>query len=267
MINIHVILPTKNRPKLLERSLSSVIKQSFKPKFIIIVNDSDNEMIELTTDVVNNLKKNLIDTKLVEIRNNKTRSLSGSINSGLETLNSIETTERDFVALLDDDDWWDDKYLESCMNSICNNANWIIPGLIRYDQNNKNGLKQKIPNESEMNIDTFLIGNPNIQGSNMFIRLDLFNRIGGFDEELISSTDRDMCIRLLQEPDTRYSFLNEHLVHHWAFDEIPRLSSPGTKNKENGLRLFYQKYKHLMNSEIETEFKLRALNLFKINLS
>lgn len=118
-----------------------------------------------------------------------------------------------------------------------------------------------------MKLDTFLIGNPNIQGSNMFIRLDLFNRIGGFDEELISSTDRDVCIRLLQEPNTIFTILNEHLIHHWAFDDIPRLSSPGTKSKENGLRLFYKKYRHLMSSEIEEAFKLRALNLFKINLS
>ena len=61
-----------------------------------------------------------------------------------------------------------------------------------------------------------LIRNTNIQGSNIFVRLRKLLEAGGFDEALVSTTDRDICIRLADLKTVRYCALAGHLVHHYA---------------------------------------------------
>ena len=91
-------------------------------------------------------------------------------------------------------------------------------------------------------------------------------QINGFDESLISSTDRDICIRLLDECDIKIGFINQYFVHHWAMDDYTRLSTPKTPQKEKGLRLFFEKYKSSMTEREQVLFKERVLNLFLIDL-
>lgn len=270
---VHVIIPTRNRPKLLRRALSSVVKQTFLPQTVVVVNDSDDEFRDETSKEIASFDdRNINSIQITEVLNQTKHGLSISINMGLNHLKTnTHVNLTDFVALLDDDDWWDAKYIETCVNSIeiesnTGTPNWIISGLIRYDVNNPQGIEQPVPKEEEIIVKTFLLGNPNIQGSNLFLQLGLFDKIGGFDEDLQSLTDRDICIRLIQEESTIFKIIQKHLVHHWAFDTLPRLSTPGTISKKKGLKLFYQKYAYLMTDEIKQAFKNRAKKLFSIDL-
>ena len=108
--------------------------------------------------------------------------------------------------------------------------------------------------------------NPNIQGSNLFVRLSKLNLIGGFDEKLVSTTDRDVCIRLLGLDDISYSILRNHLVHHDASDDPTRLSCPGSTQKREGLEYFFHKYKDIMSFEERDQFITRANNLFNVTI-
>jgi len=141
---------------------------------------------------------------------------------------------------------------------------WIISGLIRYDENNPNGFNQPIP--QKINVSDFLVGNPNVQNSNLFVRLEDFLSVGGYDEQLVSTTDRDISIRLLQNK-VQYRILFNHLVHHDAFSRSKRLSQPGSTRKKKGLSRFYSKYAHLMNYNQKYEFKKRANEFFNIDLN
>ena len=87
----------------------------------------------------------------------------------------------------------------------------------------------------------FLKGNPDIQGSNLFVEMSTFLKAGDFDENLPSTTDRDFMIRVLDLGDTTYSCIQKHLVHHYA-DSSVRLSSYGSKAKIIGLTRFLHKY-------------------------
>ena len=80
--------------------------------------------------------------------------------------------------------------------------------------------------------------NPHIQGSNLFVLLRRLLEAGGFDESLTSTTDRDICIRLADLGSIRYGGLRENLVHHYADDDRPRLSTPGSDAKRAGLTYF-----------------------------
>ena len=90
---------------------------------------------------------------------------------------------------------------------------------------------------------------------------------GGFDEALISTTDRDVCIRLADLGTVRYGKLSEYLVHHHAEDDRPRLSSRGSEAKCAGLTGFYRKYQGRMTVGQREAVLRRSRDLFDCDLS
>jgi UDPglucose 6-dehydrogenase len=263
MPEVAVIIPTKNRPEKLKRALTSVKEQTRKPDSVLVISDCDNLHFNETKKTVLDFTDSL---KIEFIRNNKTSNLSGAINCGFSNLISHDfIPENTFIALLDDDDWWDRKYLENCLKfALETNSDWIISGLIRHDGTKKRGIYQKIP--ERISVGDFLVSNPNIQGSNLFIRFSKLLDAGGFDERMVSTTDRDMCIRLLNLNKISYSILWNHLVHHDASPDATRLSHPGSEKKKQGLQYFYQKYNLIMDENQKERFRERAKNLFEVEI-
>jgi hypothetical protein len=85
---------------------------------------------------------------------------------------------------------------------------------------------------------------------------------GGFDEHLLSSTDRDLCIRLADMGCVRYARLPQFLVHHFAEPDRLRLSTRGSASKWAGLNAFWQKYLGRMSDKQRQDFCQRAKQLF-----
>ena len=94
------------------------------------------------------------------------------------------------------------------------------------------------------------------------MRLRRLLEAGGFDESLTSTTDRDICIRLADLGSIRYGGLREDLVHHYADNDRPRLSTPGSDAKRAGLRYFFRKYRGRMTDEQQGAFLERSRMLF-----
>lgn len=259
---VAVIIPTCHGTEFLSRTIDSVAYQTYKPKKVVIVSDQSNSDNVEIGGIIDSYASQL---PIVHLINNGVQNVSGAINTGLEHLYSEKHLDDNmFIALLDDDDWWEHRYLDNCVKfSYEHNSDWIVSGLIRYDENNPGGVKQTIP--SQMGVSDFLVGNPNVQNSNLFIRANNFKSVGGYDEDLVSTTDRDISIRLLQAG-TKCSILFNHLVHHDAFSRTDRLSHPGSKLKQKGLSTFYKKYACLMTGEQRMEFKKRAKDLFNIEI-
>jgi len=256
------IIPTINRPMTLRRALSSIANQTYMPELVIVVNDTGNEATEAADKIVQEFSLKLPIKHLV---NNHSKNISGAINTGLEYVKSRSDIGDCYIALLDDDDWWDRKYLENCVKFAQEyDCDWVISGLVRHDRRFPDGSFQDIPNA--ISVSRFLVTNPNIQNSNLFIRANMLIAIGGYDENLVSTTDRDVCIRLLQLPGIRYSFLRNHLVHHDATDDSGRLSCPGSMKKMMGLNEFYHKYSPMMTCDQKVQFKERARTLFKVEI-
>ena len=70
---ISVIITTYNRPKLLERSVNSVIKQSYKNFEVIIVDDFSTYDVNLPDD-----------SRIIYLKNDKNKGVQYSRNKGLE---------------------------------------------------------------------------------------------------------------------------------------------------------------------------------------
>lgn len=260
---VSVIIPTKNRPGKLKIALASIQEQTQKPDFVLVVSDCNNRYHDETKNVILDFADSL---KIKFIQNNRTKNLSGAINCGFSYLITHDfIPENTFIALLDDDDWWDRKYLENCIKfALETNSDWVISGLIRHDGTNERGVNQKIP--ENISIGDLLVANPNIQGSNMFVRFSKLLDTGGFDERMVSTTDRDMCISLLSLGNISYSVLRNHLVHHNASPDETRLSHPGSERKQQGLQHFYQKYGSIMDVNQKEQFRSRANILFNVEI-
>lgn len=260
--DVAVIIPTNHEIEYLSRALESLIIQTYKPRMVVVVSDQSNDDSAKIDKCIGRFTNQL---PIVHIQNSKEQNVSGAINSGLDYLSNGEHIDDDmFIALLDDDDWWEHRYLENCVKfSYEQNSDWIISGLIRYDENNPQGKQQPIP--MDLDVSDFLVGNPNVQNSNLFVRANKFISVGGYDANLVSTTDRDTSIRLLQA-ETKYSILFNHLVHHDAYSRPRRLSHPGSERKNKGLSTFYRKYNSIMTEEQRKQFKNRAKKLFNIDI-
>ena len=246
---IVVIIPTIDRSSLI-RSIESVESQTRKPDLIIVVNNG------AAID---------IRDRAVLLKNTRTDNLSGKINTGLKYLlkNGFNPNTTS-VALLDDDDYWESDYLSNCERKMQEGVyDWIISGIIRHDTENPEGRELEIPDA--LCFRDFLTTNPNIQGSSIFVKLSQLLRAGCFDEMMVSTTDRDICIRLLMLPDIKYGFVNKHFIHHCAMDKN-RLSTPGNEMKKKGLEYFLYKYGPMMTDYEVSAFLKRSKEKFDIDL-
>lgn len=93
--SVSVLIPTKNRKDLLQRSLKSVLNQSIVPEEIIIVNDGS---IDQTKTFLENfkLKNKNLNLKVIHIKN------SGGVNFARNQ--GIKEAKSEWIAFLDDDD-------------------------------------------------------------------------------------------------------------------------------------------------------------------
>lgn len=90
---ITAVIPTHNRPEQMKRALESVLAQDYAgPIEVIIVFDAEEPYLP---DVEIPATRTVITTV-----NQRSRGLAGARNSG------IDAASHDYVAFLDDDDWW-----------------------------------------------------------------------------------------------------------------------------------------------------------------
>ena len=177
-----------------------------------------------------------------------------SINEKINKLNlDFENT---YIAILDDDDEWNDNYLSE-LDSEIKGEDFAITGLIY--KNEEEEKKLSIPDK--ISINDFLRKNPHIQGSNTFVKLKTLLKAGLFDENMYSTTDRDLFTRILML-NPSYKVIDKYLVNINA--EMNRLRITNDKKKIDGLKKFYYKYNGFMTEDDEKYFFQRCLNLFKI---
>ncbi len=256
---IAVLLATRNRShQIATRSVPSIINQTKKTDFLVIVDDSDDPVEKKKNE--DYLKTLCLDgTELIILNNFRTRGASGAWNTGLDhILRQGIDPEKVFIAILDDDDSWEPDHLESCYRAaVEKNSHMIVSGIVRQQEGDGEGHKHSIPDC--LNADDFLIGNPHIQGSNLFLRLDKFLQAGMFDEYLTSATDRDLCIRLADLGDVRYTRIDKYTVHHFVTGK--RISSASASKRE-GLDRFWEKYMGRMTQSRREECARRAKSYF-----
>jgi glycosyltransferase involved in cell wall biosynthesis/SAM-dependent methyltransferase len=203
---------------------------------------------------------------VILLGNRRTPGASGAWSSGLdEATRRFAPAQAIYVAVLDDDDWWDRDHIAACLaHAVARDLDMVAAGIIRHDDAHPDGRGQEPPAALSANI--ALMGNPHIQGSNLFVRLSALLEAGMFDESLRSTTDRDLLVRLADIGIT-YAPLGRATVHHDARVDRPRLSTAGSEAKSQGLAQFWRKHRLRMNEAQRTAFQTRARTLFATDVT
>lgn len=258
---IAVIVATSNRISMLsQRSLPSVVAQTRAPDFLVVVDDSDCDARPANATFVGNLS--LCGCEVSYLENERTAGASGTWNTALDFLAAKGgDLSNVFVGILDDDDCWCPEYLENCAAAVASNGlDMVACGIRRIDGGASAPLVVEAP--ESLRPGDFLVGNPGIQGSNLYVRLSVLLAAGGFDEGLPSATDRDICIRIADLGSVRYARISAALVNHFADSDRIRLSTRGSATKLAGLTAFWRKYIGRMTIEERKGFLNRADALF-----
>src|SRR6266404_9614001 len=120
-----VVMATCGRHNLLRTlSLPSVRRQTCAPILAILVDDGCG----VSPDNVRELSASLFGIELVLLKNRRSAGAAGAWNTGLDYLAAAKFDG--FVAMLDDDDEWDENHLaENVHAALSANATVVISGL------------------------------------------------------------------------------------------------------------------------------------------
>lgn len=213
---------------MVNRAVNSLLEQNARPKEIIIV---DNGIKPIDT----------VFAELVKVVRTKPRigpGKSRNIGAGL--------ADTKLIAFLDDDDVWEQGYIQhslSCFNERDPDA---VVGQLKRQSASGNLTTYKIfPDEPELQRQVYF-RNPGFGGQNIMMKRDVFLAIGGFDEKLPASVDRDLAATLFE---SGYRIAVQPLSVAILFDH----SGPRVRQSQvRGNRMFIQKHWR----------KMRMLELF-----
>jgi len=223
-MKVSVVIPTYNRAEFLKRAIESVFKQTFQDFELIIVDDGSTDK---TKEVVNSFWSD----KIKYIYQENSGGAARPKNTG------IKVATGEYIAILDDDDEWLPEKLEKQVRFLDEHpeidivgCNYLINGKKEYRIPEYKDVLKRILETDDMGT-----------GSIMVYRRKVFDNVGLFDENLRSSQDKEMRIRLAQEH--RFGFVREPLaIYYTGHDNISSLGL-STEEREKDWEYLYNKYK------------------------
>lgn len=266
-----IISTSQNRTDwLINRSLNSVYRQIGIDKSewnVFVVDDNENE-VEFS-EIVKRIERLRKDLQLKEtefpttvLKNTRTRFMSGTGAWNTGIFEAYKQFPKGFVSILDDDDEYLPNHLTDCLTAISENAVAVFQRLI-WLNDDKSTMNVDLTKD-QLTTENFFIGNPGVQGSNMFFKTQNLVDIGGFDETLPNTTDRDLMIRFLWKNDTNNIVVIETIgVIH--YNHKREKVNNDIQRKKQGLDLFYKKYKAHFSEEAYQKSLLRAKAFFNYN--
>jgi glycosyltransferase involved in cell wall biosynthesis len=272
-MRIAVLIATSHRRTtwLAERCLPSVYGQlAVSPadvEVVVIDDNADDREYDAVREAVAAVRMGLglpdhpFATRV--LRNARTRGHSGTgaWNTGLDFLTRSASGPPRFVSLLDDDDEYMPRHLSNCAAAAESGPVAGVFECLEWVHDDRTELRPLLV--TDLTPEAFFVGNPGVQGSNMFLRVDCVAAIGGFDEALPNTTDRDLMIRLLRHA-AQAGLQVRALATVGAryFNHSGYRVNTDLDRKHQGLDLFYAKHRSAFTSEQFDASLDRARRLF-----
>lgn len=264
-----VIATSGGRTKMLsERALPSVYQQvgvRAADVSVVIIDDNidptEIDRIEAASAEVRDglrLEADAFATTIARNRRTRAHSGTGAWNTALAMV-AEHSAPPEWVAILDDDDEFLPNHISRCTSA----ADGHVAVFEQLEWVRAHGVEPRPFTVEDLTPEAFFVGNPGVQGSNIFARVDALRAIGGFDESLPNTTDRDLMIRLLRHADaTAQTVCALPSVGARYFDhDGPRVNTDLARKRE-GLRRFYAKHARDFSSAHLASSLERARRLF-----
>ncbi len=200
---VSVVIPTRNRERLLPLAVGSALDQSLRDLEVIVVDDASDDR---TADVVAGFS----DGRVRYHRQPSRRGGSAARNAGIEAARGA------FVAFLDDDDEWLPDKLERQLALFGANpgVGIVYSSYVVVDRESGDVLFRKAAEcRGDLSRD-LLVRNVLGNTSSVVVRRSCLEGAGRFDEELPSFEDWDLWLRLA--PLHRFDFVENDLVKYYV---------------------------------------------------
>jgi len=200
MVDVSIIIPTRNRPHLLRRALASVAAQGGNLSFeCIVIDDGDHLQAQ-------SVKSVLQEFCCIGLSTGGGRGGSYARNLG------IDRAKGDLVAFLDDDDTWEPAKLSSQASLMRDRSialSYTAITVVSPDGRERHSFRTPRYSAQRRSIMSgIVIGTT----STVMVRRDALLDVGRFDEALPALQDYDLYIRLLSR--YRTGWINEPLTRY-----------------------------------------------------
>jgi glycosyltransferase involved in cell wall biosynthesis len=186
MAQVSVIIPAYNAENTILETIKSVLEQTFNNFELIVIDDGSKDS---TCEIVKT-----IDDARITVFSYPNGGVSVARNRG------IKHAKGEFISFLDNDDLWTNDKLEAQLAALSRQPeaggvySWIVNMIV--DENSNISFVKGSESTLEGNIyPDLLLGNFIGNGSNILVRREVINKIGGFEPGLVFS-DWDFCLRV-----------------------------------------------------------------------
>lgn len=198
-----IVIPLYNKYNFIEKTINSVLKQTFDEFELIVVNDG-------STDGSEEIVKKIHDRR-IRLLNKENGGVSSARNLGIKNARYI------WIAFLDGDDLWEPNHLMSLydMSLRYPEATVLTTGFSPFN-------KDYDPRSDYLVEDYFLeaIGNPIMCASSVAVKSSCFIKTGYFKDDLTRGEDTEMWIRLAKNCTIARSNQVTSVYRHFNKDRV-----------------------------------------------
>ena len=184
---VSVIIPTLNRPAMLEEAIQSVLRQTFRDFEIMVINDAG-------VDVGDVIEKYNQKRQIIYLQHNSNRGMAAARNTG------IKVARGKYIAYLDDDDVYYPDHLETLINFLESSEYKVAyTDAFRAFQTFQNGqyitIKRDVPYSFDFDYERILKENF-IPVLCIIHEKSCLDSVGMFEETLRAHEDWDLWMRM-----------------------------------------------------------------------
>lgn len=252
---VSVIMPTYKRSEKLFRAIDSVLGQSYKSLELLLVNDNVPGD-ECTTDLIKKTEKYNNDSRFHLIMQDK------HINGAVARNVGIKQAKGEFIAFLDDDDWWVQEKLEHQireLRKLPDDWGGVSCKFKLYDGNGNLIATTRKYNDGNIYRDVLFLQSDVATGT-LCLRHTALDETGYFDENLLRHQDLQLIINFTFK--YKLKEIDEYLHCCDVSD---------TQNRPNGEKLiqhkkmFFNSVKPVLNQMSKSDVKC-AFELHKFEV-
>lgn len=177
---VSVILRTRDRPQYLKKALESVKSQALDNIEVVVVDAGKRECPRPLRD---GFLRHIIYVRKAQATN------AGALNIGLNNCKSP------YVAILDDDDWWDKDFLSVLYKCISSSDCDIV--FCRGCYARGGAIVGETPKFTGKDLLAEMLDQNLMLSNTVLVKRNLLHKAGGFDEGLSAAVDWDMWLRVL----------------------------------------------------------------------
>ena len=201
---ISIITVVYNGEKFLEKTILSVINQTYENIEYIIIDGNSNDR---TLDII---KK--YEDKIYYWVSENDNGIYDAMNKG------IKLASGEFIGLINADDWYELDAVQNIVNTLNTNSNYdVIYGLLRYIKNEK---EYKIDSQHYNFLEERMIPHPTC-----FIKKDIYTKLNYYDLEYKSASDYDFLLKIKNQ-DYNFCKINK-ILSNFRMDGISTVSKIG----------------------------------------